>query len=398
MEELAINGGRPVRGRLLGYGRQQITEEDVQVVSDVLRGDYLTCGPATAAFEEALAETVGARYVIAVSNGTAALHVACLAAGIRGDDEVIVSPITFAASANCARYCGAKPVFADIDPKTWNISPKSVESLITPKTKTIVAVDFGGVPVDALALKEICIEHGLTLIEDAAHSLGSKINGAPVGSVADITTFSFHPVKTVTTGEGGAVATNDSGLAERVLLFAKHGITRDKSLMERPDEGDWYYEQLDLGYNYRITDIQAALGTSQLKRLNEFAALRQRLVAYYNAAFDGIPEVSYQLDLSPETSTRHLYCLRFDLEALGTTRRFIFDALRAEGIGVNVHYLPVYRLPYYRHLGYDANCCPNANAYYEQVVTLPLHCCMGEKDADDVIAAVRKVVNWCRSK
>ncbi|RDB57675.1 UDP-4-amino-4,6-dideoxy-N-acetyl-beta-L-altrosamine transaminase [Paraeggerthella hongkongensis] len=398
MEELAINGGVSVRKSLLGYGHQQITEDDIQAVEDALRSDYLTCGPATEAFEVLLKRTVGAKYVTAVSNGTAALHVACLAAGIKEDDEVIVSSITFAASANCVRYCGAKPVFADIDPETWNISPDSVESLITPNTKAVVAVDFGGVPVDAPALRRICDEHGLLLIEDAAHSLGSKVDGSSVGSVADITTFSFHPVKTVTTGEGGAVATNDPELAKRALLFAKHGITRDKSLMKNTDEGGWYYEQLELGYNYRITDIQAALGVSQLKRLEEFTQTRQRLVAYYNAAFDGVPEVSYQRDSDPAHTTRHLYCLRFDLEALGATKRFIFDALRAEGVGANVHYLPVYRLPYYQRLGYDPGCCPNANAYYEETVTLPLHCCMDESDADDVIAAVVKVIDWCKER
>lgn len=398
MEKLALYGGAPVRSTTLSYGHQNISEADVQSVVDVLKSDFLTCGPATAAFEEALKEVTGARYVTAVTNGTAALHVAMLALGVGPGDEVIVSPITFAASANCVLYCGATPVFADIDSETWNISPASIEEKITSRTKAIVAVDFGGVPVDLDAIRLICDEHGLFLVEDAAHSLGTSLDGRPVGSIADVTTFSFHPVKTVTTGEGGAVATNDPDLACRIELFSKHGITRKKELMENPEEGGWYYEQRELGYNYRISDIAAALGVAQLKRLNEFGETRRRLVEYYDGRFSKIPEVSFQLDSHPEETVRHLYCLRFDTEALGVSRRFIFDALKAEGIGVNVHYLPVYRLPYYAHEGYKSDCCPEANAYYEEAITLPLHCCMDESDANDVVRAVEKVIAACRSK
>lgn len=397
MSELAIHGGAPVRESVLGYGHQDINDEDVKAVAEVLRGDFLTCGPATEAFERIISEKVGAKYVTAVANGTAALHVAALAAGIGPGDEVIVSPITFAASANCVLYCGGTPVFADIDPDSWNISPESIREKITDKTKAVIAVDFGGVPVDLASLREICDEFGLILIEDAAHSIGSQFQGAPVGSIADVTTFSFHPVKTITTGEGGAVATNDPELAQRIVLFAKHGITRDVSLMEEPDVGGWHYEQLELGYNYRISDIEAALGASQMKRLDEFAAKRRELVAYYNEQFSEIPEVSFQIDETPDGTVRHLYCLRFDLDKLGLSRRFIYDALRTEGIGVNVHYLPVYRLPYYAHLGYAQDECPAANEYYEQAVTLPLHCAMGLEDAEDVVAAVKKVVEYARN-
>lgn len=396
MEELAINGGKPVRETLLGYGRQSISDADIQAVIATLKSDYLTCGPATERFEEALKAASGARFVTAVANGTAALHVACLSAGIKEGDEVIVSPITFAASANCVLYCGGVPVFADIDEDTWNVSPASIRGKITDKTKAVVAVDFGGVPVALDEIRSICDEFDLTLIEDAAHSIGSSFKGCPIGSVADVTTFSFHPVKTVTTGEGGAVCTNDPKLAERISLFAKHGITREKALMEHPDEGDWYYEQLELGYNYRISDIEAALGASQIKRLPEFAARRRDIVSVYNMEFSKCPEVSFQVDPTPEESVRHLYCLRFDLKALGVTKRFVFDALRAEGIGVNVHYLPVYRLPYYQHRGYDASCCPAANAYYEEAVTLPLNCCMTDDDVRSVIESVRKVIGWCK--
>lgn len=329
MEELAINGGTPVSSKVLGYGHQDINESDVQAVVDCLRGDYLTCGPATEAFEDSIKEATGAGYVTAVANGTAALHVACLAAGIKPGDEVIVSPITFAASANCVRYCGGTPVFADIDPKTWNIDPASIREKLTDKTKAIVAVDFGGVHVDSSEIRKICDERGLTFIEDAAHAMGTCHNGTAVGSIADMTTFSFHPVKTITTGEGGAVATNDPELGETIELYAKHGITRDHGLMREKDQGGWYYEQLVLGYNYRISDIEASLGVSQMKRLGQFGDRRKQLVTFYNEQFAKIPEVQFQLDATPEDTVRHLYCLKFDTEALGVTRRFIFDALRA---------------------------------------------------------------------
>lgn len=396
MEELAINGGRPVFDHVVGYGHQDVGDEDVAAVEAVLRSDYLTCGPAVERFQNALGVVTGAQYVTAVANGTAALHVACLAAGIGPGDEVIVSPITFAASANCVLYCGATPVFADIDPETWNVSPAAIEAAVTERTKAVIAVDFGGVPVDHAAIRQICDEHGLTFIEDAAHAIGTlSASGRPVGSVADLTCFSFHPVKTVTTGEGGAVATSDRGLARRVELFAKHGITRDPAQLEEPDAGGWHYEQLVLGYNYRMSDIQAALGESQLRRLPEFAARRREIVGRYNEEFSGVPGVLFQLDATPGTTVRHLYCLRFDVEALGTTRRFVYDALRAEGVGANVHYIPVYRLPYYRDLGYDQGCCPEANRYYDEAVTLPLHCCLSDEEAGGVVRAVRKVVSAC---
>lgn len=398
MEELALYGGAPASPRFLGYGRQAIDDRDVAAVVETLKSDYLTCGPATERFEAAIREATGARYAMAVSNGTAALHVACLAAGIGPGDEVVVSPITFAASANCVLYCGGTPVFADIDPRTWNVSPDSIREKVTEKTKAVVAVDFGGVHMDSEAIRGICDEFGLTFIEDAAHAIGTSRNGRPVGSIADMTTFSFHPVKTVTTGEGGAVTTNDTELARRIALFSKHGITRDRSQMQHPDEGGWYYEQLELGYNYRISDIQAALGISQLQRLDGFSKRRREIVKRYDEAFADIPEASFQLDPTPDETTRHLYVLRFDVKALGTTRRFLFDALRAENIGVNVHYLPVYRLPYYERLGYDAGCCPEADRYYDEAVTFPLHCGLSDEDVRHVVDAVRKVVGWCKGR
>lgn len=398
MQKLAIDGGEPVFDHAVGYGHQDIDQSDVDAVVSVLRSDWLTCGPATSSFERALERETGAAHVTAVANGTAALHVACLAAGIGPGDEVVVSPITFAASANCVLYCGATPVFADIDPETWNVDPAAIEAAVTRRTKAVVAVDFGGVPIDHAAIREVCDRHGLVFIEDAAHAIGTRAaDGRQVGSVADITCFSFHPVKTVTTGEGGAVATMDDGLARRVELFAKHGITRDRSLMRRPDEGGWYYEQLELGYNYRMSDIQAALGESQLRRLPAFSERRREIVSRYDREFASIPEVSYQLDRTPGTTTRHLYCLRFDVGALGTTRRFVYDALRAEGVGANVHYLPVYRLPYYAGLGYDPECCPEANRYYDEAVTLPLHVGLSDGEVGGVVRAVRKVVDAYRA-
>lgn len=398
MNELAINGGTPASDHYLGYGHQDIFEADIQAVVDCLKSDYLTCGPATVAFEDALKEVTGAKYVTAVANGTAALHVACLAAGIKPGDEVIVSPITFAASANCVRYVGATPVFADIDPKTWNISPDSIRERISSKTHAVVAVDFGGVHVDSDEIRKICDEHNLVFIEDAAHAIGTSHNGVPVGSVADITTFSFHPVKTVTTGEGGAVATNNDEYGKFIELYAKHGITRKDEWMHNHDVGGWYYEQLVLGYNYRISDIEAALGVSQLKRLDEFGARRRELVSFYNEQFAKIPEVSFQVDASPENTVRHLYCLKFDTAALGTTRKFIFDALKAENIGVNVHYLPVYLLLYYQDLGHSRGENPHAEDYYDNCVTLPLHCCLTDDDAQHVVDAVTKVVEYCRAQ
>ena len=397
MEELAINGGKPASERLLGYGHQDISEEDIQAVADCLRSDYLTCGPATTAFEDAVKEETGAAFVTAVANGTAALHVACLAAGVKPGDEVIVSPITFAASANCVRYCGATPVFADINPETWNVDPASIRAKVTDKTRAVVAVDFGGVHVDSDEIRKICDEFNLVFIEDAAHAMGTGRGGRKVGSIADITTFSFHPVKTVTTGEGGAVATMDPELGKMIELYAKHGITRRPELMRETGEGGWYYEQLVLGYNYRISDIEASLGASQMKRLGEFGQRRRELVAFYNEKFAEIPEVSFQIDPTPDETVRHLYCLKFDTEALGTTRRFIFDALRAENIGVNVHYLPVYLLPYYKDLGHGRGECPNAEDYYDHAVTLPLHCKLSDEDAQHVVDAVAKIVSWCRA-
>lgn len=394
MENLAINGGTPIRGKKLFYGRQWINEDDINAAVEVLKSDYLTCGPKVTELEKKLAEYTGAKYAVAVSNGTAALHCACLAAGVGPGDEVITTAITFAASANCALYCGAKPVFADIDPDTYNIDPASIEAKITEKTKAVVAVDFTGQAVDVDRIRDICDKHKLIFIEDAAHSIGTTYGGRKVGSLADMTTFSFHPVKTVTAGEGGAILTNDENLYKKLVLFHTHGITHDETLMEdAPHEGPWYYEQIELGYNYRITDIQAAILLSQLNRLDEFKARRKEIVSKYNKAFGNIPELVIQKEIAKSDTCRHLYIIQLKLDKLSCTRRQFFDAMSAENVQCQIHYVPVYHFPYYKHLGYNKGLCPNAEYLYERIMSIPLYPAMTDEDVEDVIKAVTKVVN-----
>ena len=385
-----------VRKTYLPYGHQYIDEADIQAVTEVLKSDFLTCGPKVTELEQALCSLTGAAHCTAVSNGTAALHVACLAAGIGPGDEVITTPITFAASANAVLYCGGKPVFADIDPKTYTISPESIKRCVTERTKAIIAVDFTGAPCDYDAIRVICEKHHLLLIEDAAHSIGTAYRGIPVGSIADLTTFSFHPVKTVTAGEGGAVLSKDDRLAKRVELFAKHGITRDPGLLQEQGNSNWYYEQQFLGYNYRMTDIQCALALSQLKKLDRFAARRKELVRRYDEAFRELPETIVQTEVEGSDTVRHLYILRLDFDKLRCGRKEFYDAMQAENIGVNVHYIPVYWFPYYQSLGYHKGLCPNAEAYYESSMTLPLFYSMTDEDQDDVIRAVKKLVEYFR--
>lgn len=396
MEQLAIFGGKPVRETKISYGRQYIDERDVQAVTEALTGDIITAGPRVAALEHRLCEVTGAKYAVAVSNGTAALHLAALAAGFGEGDEVIVSSITFAASANCVLYAGAKPVFADIDPETYNIDPASVRKLITPRTKAIVAVDFTGQAVQLDELRAICAEHHLLLIEDAAHAIGTKYKGQPVGSIADMTCFSFHPVKTVTAGEGGAITTNDERLYRRLKLLRTHGITRDEGEMAHPTDAGWYNEQVMLGYNYRMTEFQAALLLSQLDKLERFSARRREIVQRYNEAFAEMPEIIVQKEIPESDTTRHLYILRLNLEKLTCTRRQFFDAMCAENVCPQVHYLPVYWHSYYEKLGYEKGLCPNAESYYESVMSIPLYYGLTDRDAESVIHAVRKIVEYYR--
>ena len=396
MEALAINGGTPVRATAIGYGRQYIDEEDIAAVVEALKSPEITCGPRIAQLEQMLCQVTGAKYAVAVSNGTAALHVAAMAAGIGEGDEVIVSPITFAASANCVLYCGGKPVFADINPETYNIDPASIRKLITSKTRAIVAVDFTGQAVELDEIRAICKEHQLVLIEDAAHAIGTVYKGQPVGSVADMTTFSFHPVKTVTSGEGGAITTNDEELYRKLLLYRAHGITRNREEMVHPTDARWYYEQVELGYNYRITDIQAALLMSQLKKLPAFSARRKEIVAKYNEAFAEIPEIVVQKEIEGSDTTRHLYILRLNPELLSCDRRQFFDAMVAENICPQVHYQPVYWLPYYERLGYEKGICPNAEKLYNEMMSIPLYYSLTNEDVEDVICAVKKLVAYFR--
>lgn len=396
MEKPAIAGGTPVRDTKLFYGHQYIDDADIAAVEAVLRSDFLTCGPKITELERRLCALTGAKYAVVCSNGTAALHIAALAAGVGEGDELITTPITFAASANCALYCGAKPVFADINPRTYNISPDCVAQKITERTKAVVAVDFTGQAVELAALLQLCREKGIALIEDGAHSIGTKYNGTPVGSIADMTTFSFHPVKTVTGGEGGAVLTNRADLYEKLLLYRSHGITKDARFFERESQGAWYHEQIDLGYNYRITDMQCALIISQLDKLERFAKRRREIVERYNEAFRKMPELFVQEEIAESDTVRHLYILRIVPERLTIDRKGFFEALGAENIACNVHYIPVYWHPYYGKLGYEKGLCPNAEKLYNEMLSLPLYYSLTDKDVDDVIAAVEKIVAYYR--
>ena len=389
-EKLAIEGGAPVRDAMLPYGRQWVDDADIAAVVEVLQSDWLTTGPMVDAFEEAFAEYVWAAHAVAVSNGTAALHAAAYGAGITFGDEVIVTPLTFAASANCVLYQGGTPVFADVDPGTLLLDPAQVEPKITPRTKAILAVDYAGQPADYDALRAIAEAHGLALIADACHAVGGSANGQTVGTLADLNTFSFHPVKHMTTGEGGMITTDDPALARRMRVFRNHGITTDHR--QRAQQGGFFYEMVDLGYNYRITDIQCALGISQLGKLAASVVRRQQIAALYDAAFAEVVSVTPLAVREGVSHAYHLYVVQFDTEALGMSRGEIFDALRAENIGVNVHYVPVHLHPYYREtLGTGPGLCPAAEAAYERMLTLPIFPQMTDGDAEDVVAAVRKI-------
>ncbi|GLC32341.1 UDP-4-amino-4,6-dideoxy-N-acetyl-beta-L-altrosamine transaminase [Clostridium omnivorum] len=391
-EKLAINGGKKIRDTYLSYGRQCIDDNDIQEVIKVLKGDFLTTGPSVKKFEDKVASYVGAKYAVAVSNGTAALHAACFAAGIKEGDEVIVSPMTFAASSNCVLYCGGKPVFVDIDPKTYNIDVSKIEEKITKNTKAIIPVDFTGQVADLDKINEIAEKYNLTVIEDAAHALGSEYKGNKVGTLSHMTEFSFHPVKPITTAEGGMIVTNDEKLYQRLELFRTHGITRDKGLISH-NEGPWYYEQIDLGYNYRITDVQCALGSSQMDKIDGFIKRRREIVGKYNIAFKELNDfitTPYEAEFS--NSGWHIYVIKLNLDKLKVSRKEIFEALQAENIGVNVHYLPVYLHPYYKNLGYKRGICPEAEKLYSQIITLPLFPNMTDSDTNDVIEAVKKVI------
>ena len=392
------------------YGRQSIDDADIEAVVKVLKSDYLTTGPAVAAFERKVADYVGAKYAVAVSNGTAALHVACLAAGSGEGDEMTTTPITFAASANCVLYCGGTPVFADIDSDTYNISPGELEKKITSRTKAIIPVHYTGQPCDMDAILEIAHKHNLLVIEDGAHALGASYKGKKIGSIADMTCFSFHPVKPVTTGEGGMIVTDNEELYRKLVLYRSHGITRDKDMMQRYEEqlqqssdmalqeaadmlrgdvidpGGWYYQQLELGYNYRITDISCALGASQMDKLDRFLERRRQIAKKYDEAFADIPQIKTPWQQEGCQSGWHLYMI----QTMERSRREVFDGLRQAGIGVNVHYIPVYRHPYYQRNGYAGVHCLNAEAFYERAISLPIFPGLTGRQQDYVIEHVIK--------
>lgn len=370
------------------YGRQSIDEDDIQAVVETLRSDFLTTGPKVHEFEQCVADYVGAKYAVAISNGTAALHAACYAAGIGEGDEVITTPITFAASANCAIYCGGKPVFADIDPVTYNIDPEDIKQKITNRTKAIVAVHYTGQPCDMEAIHVIAKEHNLIVIEDAAHALGADYKGKKIGSMSDMTTFSFHPVKHITTAEGGMIMTNNKDLYDRLMLFRTHGITRDPKLLSR-NEGPWYYEQVDLGYNYRITDVQCALGISQMKKLNMFVTKRREIAKRYDEAFANNKNIIVPYQKEGCNNSYHLYVI----QVKNVDRRHVFEELRAAGIGVNVHYIPVYTFPYYQKHGYDIVRCPHAEELYKHIISIPMYPDLSIENQQYVIDRIIKVVS-----
>ena len=391
-ELLAVEGGTPVRNTLLPYGRQLIGEDDIQAVVDVLRSDWLTTGPKVGEFEEAFAAQVGAKYAVSFSSGTAALHGAAFAAGLKPGDEAITTPMTFATTANCVLYQGATPVFADVCADTLNLDPEKVAERITPRTRAILPVDYAGHPADMDAILELAVRHGLLVIEDACHALGAEYRGRRTGSVADMTVFSFHPVKHVATGEGGMVTTGRADYADTLRRFRNHGISSDAR--QRQAEGQWRYEMVLLGFNYRLTDIACALGLSQLKKLKANLLRRREIAALYAAAFRdlaGVMPPAVRTDADPAW---HLYPIRLNLERLSANRAQIFRALRAENIGVNVHYIPVHCHPYYRdRFGYQGGEYPIAEDAYERLISLPMFHAMSDEDADDVIHALRKVIS-----
>jgi perosamine synthetase len=394
MTKSAIEPQTPIRRAFLPYGGQLIEEDDVQAVVQVLRSRWLTTGPAVPELEAAFARRVGAAFGVAVSSGTAALHVACAAAGIGPGDEVIVPAITFVASANCVVFQGATPVFADVERDTLLLDPASAEAHLTQRTKAIIAVDYAGQPCDYDALRAIAARHRLTLIADACHALGAQFRGRPVGSLADLNTFSFHPVKPITAGEGGLVTTSDGRFAERMRLVRNHGIAAD--FRQREAAATWRYEMTELGYNYRLTDLQCALALSQLKKLDRWVARRRAIAARYTGAFARLPELETPTVRPDRDCAWHLYVIRLRLERLRAGRAEIFAALRAENIGVNVHYIPVPWQPFYQERGYGKGRWPVAEQEYERLISLPVFPAMNGQDIQDVIDAVEAVISRFR--
>ena len=395
--KLAICGGEPVRKTMLPYGHQWLDQRDLSAVVETLKGDWITQGPTINEFEQRMADYCGTRYAVAVSSGTAALHAACAVAGIATGDEAITTPLTFAATANAVVYCGGRPVFADIRPDTLNIDPAEIERRITRNTKAILPVDFTGHPADLDAIRDLAKAHDLIVIEDAAHALGAEYHGHKIGSLSDMTILSFHPVKHITTGEGGMVLTNDETFYEKLKVFRHHGIVKDPDKLTG-DEGPWYYEIQELGYNLRITDFQCALGLSQMDKLDRFVQRHREIAARYTEAFSQLPEIITPCEADDVQAAYHIYVIQLRTELLRVGRREIFEALRAENIGVNVHYVPVHYHPFYqREFGYRQGDYPSVENYYQRALTLPLFPKMNDQDVDDVVSAVRKMIDYYHS-
>mgnify|MGYP000040039734 CR=1 FL=1 len=398
------------KNSFIPYSKQSLDHDDIEAVVQTLKSDWITQGPAISEFEKAVANKVGAKYAIAVATGTAALHCACFAAGVGEGDEIITAPITFAASGNCALFLGASVKFVDIRPDTYCMDYEKLEEAITPNTKAIIPVDFSGQPCNMDEINAIARKHNVIVIQDAAHSLGAVYKGKTVGELAPMTIFSFHPVKNITSGEGGMVVTNDEALAEKVRLFRTHGITNNDDHMilkeqaadnESPDQNSknpdtrspWYYEMQELGYNFRITDIQCSLGLSQLKKLDHFVARRQEIAQRYNDAFAESPYLVTPHVEPDRQSAWHLYMLRLKLDKINKTRREVFEQLRGLGIGVHVHYIPLHLLPYYRtRFGYSRGDFPESEAYYDSALTIPLFPSMTNDDCERVIKSVLETV------
>lgn len=396
MEELAIFGGTPVRKEKIYYGHQNIDQSDVDAAAKVLMSDYITCGPAVLKAEKDLTDYTGAQYATLVSNGTAALHLACIAAGIGPGDEVITTPLTFAASANCILYCGGTPVFADVNIDTYNIDPADVERKITEKTKAVIAVDFTGQAAQLDEIKNICNRHNLIFIEDAAHSIGTVYKDRKVGNIADITCFSFHPVKNITCGEGGAILTNSTEY-DKVLKDARtHGIIHRPEDFTYPDlnEGEWYYEQHFLGYNYRLTDFQASILSNQIKKLDGFKKRRQSISDFYRNELKDVPGIILQEQIPESDSCSHLFIIRLDSNIIKCSRADFFRAMSKENIQCQIHYIPVYWFPYYQDKGYKMGICPNAENIYKHIMSIPFYPALRDEDCKDVVKTIKKVAKY----
>ena len=385
---------------MIPYGRQDINQQDINAVVEVLKSDFLTQGPQVPAFEQAIIDACDAKYAVAVNSATSALHIACLALGLGNDDWLWTTPNTFVASANCALYCGAKVDFVDIDPRTYNLCAKQLEKKLIAAQKVgklpkiVIPVHFSGQSCDMQAIHELAKKYGFKIIEDASHAIGGKYQDAPIGNsrYSDITIFSFHPVKIVTTAEGGMAVTNNAKLAEQLNLLRSHGITRDEELMTKAADGPWYYQQIELGYNYRMTELQAALGLSQMQRLEEFVIKRHELASRYDNLLHDLP-ITLPWQHPDSYSARHLYVIRLQLEQINITHLDVFNALRAAGIQVNLHYIPVHMQPYYQKMGFASGQFPEAEKYYKEAISIPLFSAMTEGQQDTVCSTLKTILS-----